>query len=98
MIVLVAKYHVKPGNVDAVLDALRAMAPLVKEHEPGCSKYYANVSNENPNLILLYEEYENEEALAFHRETDHFKKYIEGTAVPLLENREREFFTPVQMG
>lgn len=98
MVVMVAKYHVKPGNVEAVLDALRKMAPLVKQHEPGCTKYYANVSRDDPNLIMLYEEYESEEALQAHRETEHFKQYIEGTAVPLLEKREREFFTPVQLG
>lgn len=95
MIVLVAKYHVKEGNVDAVIEALREMAPLVAKHEPDCSLYFANRSQDDPNLILLYERYTDMDAIAAHRETPHFKEIIEGRIVPLLENREREFFDAV---
>lgn len=95
MVLLIAKYYVTPGNVDAVIDALKNMAPLVKEHEPGCSLYTANRSQENPNLIVLVEQYDDMNAIAAHRETPHFKEIIEGTVVPLLEKREREFFDVV---
>lgn len=95
MIVLVAKYHVKEGHMDTVLEALKEMAPLVKEHEPDCSVYFANRSTEKPNLILLYEQYADQTAVEAHRETPHFKEIIEGRIVPLLEKRERELYEPV---
>jgi len=95
MVLLIAKYYVTPGNVDTVIDALKKMAPLVKEHEPGCSLYTANRSQKNPNLIVLVEQYDDMDAIAAHRETPHFKEIIEGTVVPLLEKREREFFDVV---
>lgn len=95
MVLLIAKYYVTPGNVDTVIDALKKMAPLVKEHEPGCSLYTANRSQENPDLIVLVEQYDDMDAIAAHRETPHFKEIIEGTVVPLLEKREREFFDVV---
>ncbi len=95
MIVLVARYHVKGGHVDAVIEALKEMAPLVAAHEPDCSMYFANRSREDPNLILLYERYTDMEAIAAHRETPRFKEIIEGRIVPLLESREREFFDTV---
>ena len=95
MVLLIAKYYVTEGNVDTVIDALRKMAPLVKEHEPDCSLYTANRSQENPNLIVLVEQYTDMDAIAAHRETPHFKEIIEGTVVPLLEKREREFFDVV---
>jgi quinol monooxygenase YgiN len=95
MVLLVARYYVKPGNVDAVIAALEKMAPLVAATEPECSLYMANRSQEDPNLILLVERYTDMDAIAFHRETPHFKEIIEGTVVPLLEKRERDFYDTV---
>jgi len=92
MIVLVAKYTVKPGQGDVVEAALRRMAPLVKASEPGCALYHANRASDNPDLFLLYEHYQDQAALAAHRETPHFKEIIEGTIVPLLDKRERELY------
>jgi len=93
VIVLVAKYHVKPGSGDTIQDALTRMAPLVAAGEPGCRLYHVARSNDNPDLFLLYEHYTDEAALAAHRETPHYREIVEGTIVPLLEKREREVYT-----
>lgn len=93
-VVLVARYTVKPGNVDAVLAALERMKPLVKEREPGCIIYHANRSKDDPNSLLLYEEYADQAALEAHTGTPHFQELIVGTIIPLLAKREREFYTP----
>jgi quinol monooxygenase YgiN len=95
MIVLVAKYTVKPGMGDQVAAALKEMAPLVKEGEPGCALYQANRAQDNPDFFLLYEHYVDEAALQAHRETPHFKRIIEGIVAPLLDKRERELYTLV---
>ncbi|WP_409300002.1 putative quinol monooxygenase [Peribacillus sp. SCS-155] len=95
MIVLVAKYHCKEGKGDEVQTYLNQMKPLVEEHEPGCGAYFANRSQDNPDMFLLYEQYKDEAALEDHRETPHFKEIIEGKIVPILEKRERELFTLV---
>ena len=95
MIVLVARYHGKPGRGDAIEAALKRVAPLVKEREPGCKLYQASRSQDNPDNFLLYELYEDEAALLAHRDTPHFKEIIEGTIVPMLEKRERELYTLV---
>ena len=92
MIVLVVKYYAKPGQGNAVQAALERMAPLVKEHEPGCVLYQASRSRDDADLFLLYEQYADEAALQAHRETPHFREIIEGTIVPLLERRERELY------
>ncbi|SUZ33634.1 hypothetical protein ROE7235_03407 [Roseibaca ekhonensis] len=92
MIVLVAKYHVKPGQMDAVIGHLKTMAPLVKANEPGCAYYTASRARDDENLLMLVEHYTDEDALAQHREMPHFKDIIEGKVVPLLEKRERELF------
>ena len=50
-------------------------------------------ATENPDLFLLYEHYVDQAALEAHRNTPHFKEIIEGSIVPLLDKREREFIS-----
>ncbi len=95
MIVMVARYQAQPGHGDEVEAALRRMAPLVKAHEPGCVFYHATRSTDDPDHFLLYEQYADQPALEAHRETEHFKEIIEGTIVPMLLKRERDFYRPV---
>jgi quinol monooxygenase YgiN len=92
MIVLVAMYHGKSGTGDEIEANLKRMAPLVKQHEPGCALYQACRSKDNPDQFLLYEHYVEDAALAAHRETPHFKEIIEGTIIPMLDKRERFFY------
>lgn len=95
MLVLVATYSAKPGQGEAVLAALRRMAPLVQAQEPGCVLYQVSRAQDHPERFLLYEQYTDEATLLAHRETPHFKEIIEGTVVPLLERRDRELYTLV---
>jgi autoinducer 2-degrading protein len=92
VIVLVAKYRVRPGHTDDVLKALTRMKPLVEEAEPGCRLYQVSRSVDEPDLLMLHEHYVDDAALAAHRETPHFQAIIEGEVVPVLESRERELF------
>ena len=50
--------------------------------EPACLVYRAARSVDDPDVFVLYEEYEDEAALLAHRETPHFKDLIEGVIVP----------------
>ena len=93
--VLIARYYVKPGNSQAVREALAKMAARVQADEPACLVYNANIDPQNENLYCLYEIYKDEAALVAHRETPHFKEIIEGIIVPLLEKREREIYEQV---
>jgi (4S)-4-hydroxy-5-phosphonooxypentane-2,3-dione isomerase len=92
MLVLIAKYHTKVGKTADVLAELAKMKPLVQANEPGCKCYQVSRSTENDRIVVLYEHYDDDAALEFHRETPHFKTIIENTVVPMLEKREREFY------
>jgi quinol monooxygenase YgiN len=92
MLVLIAKYHIKPGNTTDVLAELAKMKPLVQANEPGCKGYQVSRSKENDRIVVLYEQYDDDAAVNFHRETPHFKTIIENMVVPMLEKREREFY------
>ena len=95
MVVLVAHYYVRPGKGDEVQAALKKMVACVREQEPGCLLYHVSRSRENVDLFLLYEQYRDMAALDAHRATPHFREIIEGTIVPLLDRREREFYEPI---
>ena len=92
MIVLLAKYYAKPGKVQTVLEQLRQMGELVQEREPGCILYQVSRSQENPDFLLLYEQYVDQAAVEAHRATPHFQSYILDTIIPMLEKREVEYF------
>ena len=93
MIVLIARYFVKPGQVDTVLAHLRDMKVLVDQSEPDCHQYQVAQSDDDSNILILLEQYSDAAALAAHRDMPHFKQIIEGMVVPLLESRVREFLT-----
>ena len=95
MIVLIARYYVKQGNMDAVLAAFAEVVPLVLANEPECSRYEISVSTEDPSLVLINERYTDMDAIDFHRETSHFKEIVQGRIWPLLEKRVAEFYETV---
>ena len=92
MIVLIARYTVRPGHVDQVLETLRTMAERVRAEEPGCALYQVCQSREQPNELLLYEQYRDEEAMRVHRATPHFAELVEGKVAPQLDRRTRELY------
>jgi quinol monooxygenase YgiN len=79
------------GNEQAVLDALRELAPLSRE-EPGNLYYHAYRAPEEPRVFRLFEVYEDEAGYQAHMDSEHFQRLALGTAIPLLESRERAFF------
>lgn len=95
MEVLVARYYVKAGKGDEVEAALKRMTSLVHEQEPDCLFYQAHRWRENPDVFLLYEQYQDEAALETHRNTPYFKEIIETTVAPLLDNRVRERYDAI---
>jgi quinol monooxygenase YgiN len=43
-------------------------------------------------VFFFYERYESPEAYQAHLDSEHFRRYGLGEAIPLLESREREFY------
>ncbi|PJR04092.1 putative quinol monooxygenase [Avrilella dinanensis] len=86
-IITFAKWQVKQGNLDAVVSLLKE-AVAKSSAEEGNLKYEVYQGNDNENILMLFEEYKNQEALEFHRNSAHFQDVVVGKIVPLLENRE----------
>jgi quinol monooxygenase YgiN len=97
MIVLIAQHVAQEGKDDEVAEHLRQMSAYCNsDAEPGCLTYIVHRNTDNPRHFLIYERYADEAALAAHAETPMFKETLLGKEIPLLESRERSFWTVVE--
>ena len=82
-----ATWRVKQGQLAAVLTSLAEL--MVKSTaEEGNLLYQIHQSNTDANTLILFEGYQDESALAEHRNSEHFQALVIGKIVPLLESRE----------
>ncbi|PSR23968.1 MAG: antibiotic biosynthesis monooxygenase [Sulfobacillus acidophilus] len=95
MIILTAKYTVRPGDVQAVIADLTEMTGLVRDNEPGCHMYQVHQSLENSDQLLIFEAYIDQETLDAHMASPYFQTIILGRIVPRLISRERSLWEPI---
>ncbi len=86
-LVLVVNVKIKPGHGDELKPAMLVNAANSVQ-EDGCHQFDVIVSEDDENEFLFYEVYEDADALASHRQTPHFLKYI-GLMQALGDNVER---------
>lgn len=82
MLIITARVRLKDGKADEFVKACQWMQPLVME-DPGAILYSLQRSASDPNEFLFYEQYESEEAFAYHLSTEHFKA-LSGKIDPLM--------------
>ena len=66
MLTFTATLKVKAGQEDEFERVMQVAVPKVRE-EPGNRAYTLHRSTEDPRVFMVYEEYEDAEALASHR-------------------------------
>ena len=72
MLIITAKVRLQAGKADEFVKAYRWMHALVM-NDPGAILYALHRSTADPDEFLFYEQYESEEAFAYHLSTEHFK-------------------------
>jgi quinol monooxygenase YgiN len=87
-LLVVAQWEAKDGQADNVADILRRFLPEAQS-EPGTKLFLISRARENPAQFLFYELFVDEAAFKAHQESQHFKSFIAGEALPLLSRRER---------
>ena len=66
MISLIATLRVKEGKMDEAMAILKKAVPEMRKNEPGCLEYIPHTVKEDPQAIVFYEKYKDEDALATH--------------------------------
>ena len=85
-IIVNAVLTVKAGLADQVFPILSTVYKAA-QNEPGCLRYTLHQSIENEHQFMLYEVYQDEEALEAHITSDHYKAYREQIEL-YLEDRQ----------
>ena len=72
-----------------VVETLRALTEASRK-EPGCVSYIAHHLEDDPDTVLIYEQYRDADAQAAHRASDHFKKHAVGGLFQKMRERSVE--------
>jgi len=86
MIATIVHVTVKPENID---DFIKASAENHKNsiQEKGNLRFDIIQNAENPCKFVLYEAYDSEEAVAAHKETEHYKTWRDTVADWMAQTR-----------
>jgi quinol monooxygenase YgiN len=63
--------------------------------EPGCVSFVPHWVEDDPNTVLIYEQYKDRKSLDAHRATSHFNQYAVGGLYQLMRERTVENLTAV---
>lgn len=75
---IVARILAKPERKDFVKSELMKLIDITRAEE-GCISYYLHQDNENENLFLFYEKWENRDLWQNHMNNPHLAEYKEAT-------------------
>jgi quinol monooxygenase YgiN len=74
----------------AEVAAMVAHLAAESRREPGCISYIPHQVQDDPDTIVIYEQYRDPQALDAHRATEHFKKYAIGGIFQKMKDRQYE--------
>ena len=75
-----------------IAETLRLLAEASRL-EPGCVSYIPHQVEDDPDTVVIYEQYRDSKALAAHRASDHFKKLAVGGLYQRMRERAVENLT-----
>ncbi len=94
MVSYIVRMRFAAEDRESVSDILRELA-LASRQEPGCVAFIPNTVEDDPNTVVIYEQYRDRAASELHRTTPHFKKFVVGGLYQLMRQREVENLTAV---
>ena len=81
MVSFIVRMRFAAEDRENVSDILRQLA-LASRQEPGCVSYVPHTVEDDPTMVVIYEQYRDRAASDFHRTTPHFKKFAVGGLFP----------------
>lgn len=89
MISFVIRLKFAPEDRAEIAEMLRNLAEASRR-EPGCVGFFPHQVQEDPDTVLIYERYRDDEAMAAHRDSAHYKKYVVGGLYQKMRERALE--------
>ena len=72
MFVVCVEFEIEPGQIDAFMAAVRKNAEQSFYREVGCQQFDVCQDKQSPNIVFLYEVYDDEAAFVIHKLTSHY--------------------------
>lgn len=74
MIVVAGSFPVDPTKVDAINEAVNTMRAATLD-EDGCAEYRFGFATDDPNTLLIFEEWRDQDALTKHFSAPHMAEF-----------------------
>src|SRR4051794_32110941 len=94
--VRIAELEIDPAQLEAYKAAVREEMETSVRVEPGVLAIYAVAEKDRPSRLRFFEMYADEAAYDAHRQSAHFKKYVEATR-DMITSRKLIDTVPVQL-
>jgi len=75
-----------------IAETLRQLAEASRQ-EPGCVSYIPHQVEDDPDTVVIYEQYKDAKSLAAHRASEHFQKLAVGGLYQRMRERVVENLT-----
>jgi quinol monooxygenase YgiN len=95
MICVAVTYIVLPNREAEAVELFGKLTEATRR-EPGCRQYQAHRDVEDSRRFFLYEQYEDEKALAAHRASPHFEQYVQRGLFRIIESRTPQTLVPLE--
>lgn len=89
--VVIAEFRVKPGRMDAFLEAAHDDARHSVAHERGCRQFDVVLVQGEDDVVLFYEIYDDRDAFDHHLTTAHLKRFQAAFPDLVVEERPVRF-------
>ena len=80
MYTIIVEFRIAEGQMDAFLPLMKANAAASVEQEPGCHQFDVVQLDGAPDVIFLYEVYEDRAAFDAHLASEHFAAFEAASA------------------
>jgi quinol monooxygenase YgiN len=94
MVSFTVRIRFEPGDHDEIAEILRKLTEASRQ-EPGCVSYVPHFVEGDPATVVIYEQYADDAAVDFHRNTRHFQQYAVGGLYQKMLERQMENLTAV---
>lgn len=89
MISFTVRMRFDQADVEHIREHLVALT-AASRLEPGCVSYIPHFLEDDPCMVLIYEQYQNEAALEHHRHTPHFQQHAIAGLYQAMKDRRLE--------
>ena len=94
MVSFIVRFKFAADDRDEIAETLRKLAQASRQ-EPGCVSYIPHQVEDDPDTVVIYEQYQDAKALAAHRASDHFQKLAVGGLFQKMRDRIVENLTAI---